>query len=77
MSGRKIELLFTEDTPIGRVRAVVLGQTCGPSLPSTAAEFNANRHRYQEVFQAIFDRGVAVGTRDTQNAVWSALGLSK
>jgi hypothetical protein len=69
--------MFTDDEPIGRIRVIVTGWTCGPSFPSTAAEFSKNRERLQQVFQAVFDRGIEVGTANTQQSVKMALGLTK
>jgi hypothetical protein len=77
MTDYKIEVLFTYDTPTGRVRAVVGGQICGPSLPVKAEDFNANKQRYHDLFEALFVRGALRGSTDTQQAVRSALGLSK
>ena len=77
MAGRRIEIMFTDDEPVGRIRVIVCGQTCGPSLPASAAEFNANRERLQQLFQSVFDRGIEIGTANTQQRVKMALGLSK
>jgi len=76
MAGRRIEIMFTDDEPVGRIRGIVCGQTCGPSLPASAAEFDANRERLQQAFQSVFDRGYEVGTANTQQSVKMALGSS-
>ena len=77
MAGRRIQIMFTVDEPTGRIRVIVCGRTCGPSLPASAAEFNANRERLQQLFQSVFDRGMEIGVSKTQQSVKMALGLSK
>jgi len=46
-------------------------------MPASAAEFNSHRERLQQLFQSVFDRGIEIGTANTQQSVKMALGLSK
>ena len=74
MAGRRIEIIFTDDEPVGRIHVIVCGQTCGPPLPASLAEFTANRERLQLLFQSVFDRGIEIGTANTQQIVKMAFG---
>jgi hypothetical protein len=75
MACRRIEIMFIDDEPTGRVSVVVNGQSCHPSLWLNAAEFNVNRDRFQQLFQEVFERGIAVGTSNTQRCIRDALGM--
>jgi hypothetical protein len=35
-------------------------------MPVSAAEFNSHRERFRQLFQSVFDRGIEVGTANTQ-----------
>jgi hypothetical protein len=43
-------------------------------MPASAAEFTANRERLQLLFQSVFDRGIEIGTANTQQIVKMAFG---